>query len=110
MSGPLDDPRRRSRSASALYGASEPLPPGLERKRRALATALGRPVYVRGIRVRDPDFRGRLRVEPHRVIIEYQVAQSGFFWHAPIIEDLLDRAAAGHSSAEVRESGDAPGE
>ncbi len=78
------------------------LPPTVERKRKSLARALGRPVHIRGLRTPDPDFRGRLRVEPSRVIIEYQVAQPGFFWHLPIIEELLDRAAAGQPEAELR--------
>jgi uncharacterized protein (DUF2126 family) len=86
----------------------EPLPPQLEDKRRALARALGRPVVIRGIRTPDPDFRGRLRVEPHRVLIEYQVAQAGYFWHLPIIEELLARAADGESQAELREAGGEP--
>jgi hypothetical protein len=67
---------------------------------------LKRPVLVRGIRVPDPGFRGRLQVEPSRVLIEYQVAQSGYFWHIPIIEELLDRAAAGRLTAELREASD----
>jgi hypothetical protein len=81
----------------------EQLPPELEEKRRDLARALGRPVYVRGIRTPDPGLRGRLRVERHRVLIEYQVAEKGYFWHIPIIEELLSRAAAGQPTAELRE-------
>ncbi len=81
----------------------EPLPPRLETKRRALARKLGRPVYVRGLRTPDPAFRGRLRVEAARVTIEYQVAEAGYFWHIPIIEGLLDRAAAGEQDVELRD-------
>ncbi len=88
---------------SASHKGVEPLPPDLEDKRRALARALGRPVVIRGIRTPDPEFRGRLRVEPGRVVIEYQVAQHGYFWHVPIIEELLARAAAGESGVELRE-------
>jgi len=79
----------------------EPLPPLLEEKRRSLGRALGRPVQVRGIRTPDRGFRGRLRVEPGRVLIEYQVAEQGYFWHIPIIEELLDRAAAGEAAVEL---------
>jgi hypothetical protein len=50
----------------------------------------------------DPCFRGRLTVEPARVLIEHQSAQAGYFWHIPIIEELLDRAAAGELAAEIR--------
>jgi hypothetical protein len=82
----------------------EALPARIEEKRRSLERALGRPVYIRGIRTPDPDFRGRLRVEPSRVLIEYQLAEHGFFWHIPIIEELLSRAAAGQPSAELRDA------
>jgi hypothetical protein len=81
----------------------EPLPASLEEKRRALARSLGRPVQVRGIRTPEIGFRGRLRVEPHRAVIEYQMAQAGYFWHVPVIEELLDRAAAGEREAELWE-------
>ena len=86
----------------------EPLPPELERKRRALSRSLGRPVTIRGIRTQDAAFRGRLRVEPARVVIEYQVAQQGYFWHIPIIEELLSRAARGETRAELSSPGDDP--
>jgi len=81
----------------------EPLPPRLEQKRKALSRALDRPVHIRGIRTPEPDFRGRLRVERDRVLIEYQIAESGYFWHIPIIEELLARAAAGRPGAELRD-------
>lgn len=80
----------------------ERLPDELEEKREALARALGRAVSVRGIRTPDRELRGRLRVEPGRVVIEYQVAEAGYFWHIPIIEELLSRAAAGETAVELR--------
>lgn len=80
----------------------EPLPPLLEENRQALARALGRPVRVKGITTPDRELRGRLRVEPERVVIEYQIAEQGFFWHVPIIEELLARAAAGETAVELR--------
>jgi hypothetical protein len=95
---------RRTRNLSHM----EPLPPTIERKRRSLARALGRPVYIRGVRTPDSTFRGRLSVEPGRVIVEYQVSQAGYFWHIPIIEELLDRAAAGQPTAELRASAGPP--
>jgi len=36
-------------------------------------------------------------------VIEYQVAEQGYFWHVSIIEELLSRAAAGHAAFELRE-------
>jgi hypothetical protein len=83
----------------------EPLPPELEQKRRALALKLGRPVFVRGLRTPDPAFRGRLRVEPGRVVIEYHTPQTGYFWHIPLIEKLLEQALQGAERVELREEG-----
>lgn len=80
----------------------EPLPAPLERKRQALARALGKPVSVRGVTTPDRGFRGRLRVQQDRVVIEYQIAEQGYFWHIPIIEELLDLAAGGRTAAELR--------
>ena len=80
----------------------ESLPPPLERKRQAVAEGLRRPVYVRGVRTPDRGLRGRMWVEPGRVAIEYQVAEAGCFWHVSVIEELLDRAAAGEQKAELR--------
>jgi hypothetical protein len=88
----------------------EPLPPKLERRRRDLERALGRPVHVRSMRTPEAELRGRLRVERDRVVIEYQIAEQGYFWHIPIIEELLSRAAAGHSTYELREPSPDPGE
>jgi hypothetical protein len=81
----------------------EPLPPPVEAKRRAVSQLLGRPVVVRGIRSPDAGLRGRLTVEPGRILIEHQASQAGYFWHIPIIEELLDRAAAGELAAEIRD-------
>ena len=78
------------------------LPRPLERQRRALSRALDRPVRVRAVRTPDPELRGRLRVDPDRVIIEYQVSQEGYFWYVPIVEELLRRAAAGEREVELR--------
>jgi hypothetical protein len=81
----------------------ETLPEPVERRRREVETALGRTVVVRGIQTPDPEFRGRLRVEPGRVVIEYQIAEHGYFWHVPIIERLLLLALEGETSVELRE-------
>lgn len=86
----------------------ERLPPALEERRRSLAQLLDRPVYVRGVRTPDPAFRGRLRVGPRRVLIECQVSEQGYFWHIPIIEELLDRAAAGEQQVELRDPSSGP--
>jgi len=38
-------------------------------------------------------------------VVEYQVAAAGYFWHVPIIEEILDRLAAGESNIHL-EQGD----
>jgi len=81
----------------------EPLPEPLDEKRRQVQAALRRTVVVRGIQTPDAAFRGRLRVEPGRVVIEYQVSEHGYFWHVPTIERLLSLALGGETSAELRE-------
>ena len=81
--------------------AMEALPKALEEKRRAVEAELRRPVIVRGIQTPDRDFRGRLRVEPGRVLIEYQIPEHGYFWHIPIITRLLSRALEGETSREL---------
>ena len=58
----------------------------------------------------DRELRGRLLVEPDRVLIEYQVAEHGYFWHVPIIEELMNRAARGELRVELREPDDADAE
>jgi hypothetical protein len=71
--------------------------------RLELERRLGRPVIVREVRTGDPAFRGRLRRRAGAVILEYQVAQSGFFWHADTVQELLRRAAAGEVAVELRQ-------
>jgi hypothetical protein len=83
--------------------AVENLPPKLQRKREEVERALGKRVLVRGIRTPDEGLRGRLRSARGRMLIEYQVAEEGYFWHIPVIEELLNRAAAGEIAVELRE-------
>ena len=71
------------------------LPPLLEQKRKAVQEKLGLPVVVRGLRTPDASWKGRLYRRRGRIIIEYQVSQVGFFWHAPIVDQLLKAAAEG---------------
>ena len=81
------------------------LPPALEPKRRRAEQALGMPVLVRGVRTRHRSFRGRAVRRQGCVVVEYQVAAAGYFWHVPIIEEILDRLAAGESNIHL-EQGD----
>jgi len=80
------------------------LPPALEHKRRRAERALGVPVRIRGVRTRHPSFRGRAVRRPGCVIVEYQVAAAGYFWHVPIIEEILDRLAAGETDIHLEQA------
>ncbi len=79
------------------------LPGPVEAKRRQVEAALGRPVIIREVKREDSAFRGRLRVFADRVVIEYQVAQPGYFWEIATIEQLLLLALAGKTDMTLRE-------
>jgi len=80
------------------------LPPALESKRKRAERALGMPVRVRGVRTRHKSFRGRTVRRQGYMIVEYQVAASGYFWHVPIIEEILDRLAAGETRIHLEDA------
>jgi len=86
--------------AGVIAGLPEPL----EEKRRQVEFVLGRPVVIKQVKREDPDFRGRLRVSEGRLVIEYQVAQPGYFWEVETIERLLLLALAGKTNFTLRES------
>jgi hypothetical protein len=66
------------------------------RKRIAqLERLLGKRVVIRGARLRNPLFRGRIIQRPGRIIIEYRDDTAGYFWHYRIIEELLDHLEQG---------------
>lgn len=68
----------------------------LEEKRRRLERRLGAHIEVRGVKVlKNPKFRGRLRVRGSHVIVEYQEEQPGFFWYADTVNLLLNMLAWG---------------
>ncbi|UCH35366.1 MAG: hypothetical protein JSV65_03170 [Armatimonadota bacterium] len=90
-----------------LQVTPDDLPPALEPKRRRAEKALGMPVRVRGVRTRHKSFRGRTVLRQGCVIVEYQVAAAGYFWHVPIIEEILDRLAAGETEIHL-ERGEPP--
>ena len=83
----------------------EPLPPRLGDLHRRAEQAAGQPIRIRGVRTDRPGFRGRLSPHPGYLLLEYQVAQAGYFWHLPIIEELLARAAAGCREALIEGAG-----
>ena len=83
----------------------EPLPPRLRDLHRRAEQAAGQPIRIRGVRTDRPGFRGRLSPHPGYLLLEYQVAQAGYFWHLPTIEALLARAAEGCRQAVIEEAG-----
>lgn len=80
---------------------TDDLPPALEPQRRQAERALGMPVRVRGVRTRERSFRGRAVFRRGYVLIEYQVEQAGYFWHIPIIAEILERLAAGEREVDL---------
>ncbi len=91
------------RSKNVQTRPIEPLPARLEKKRRQLQDVIGRPVIIRQVRTQDPHFRGRLRTAEDRLVVEYQVAQAGYFWDVDLIERLLLLALAGQTDSVLRE-------
>ena len=77
--------------------------PGLQQAIRLAESRAGVPIVIRGVRTPDPAFRGRVTKKAGYLLLEYQVSQAGFFWHIPIIEELLRRIQAGETAAEIRE-------
>lgn len=62
------------------------------------------PIVIRGIRTPDRGLRGRVTPRAGYLLLEYQVAIAGYFWHVPIIEELLDRIERGEREIVLRET------
>jgi len=75
----------------------------IETKRRAVEAQIGKRIVIRGIRTLDPALRGRVTERQGYVLLEYQVAQPGYFWEVPVVEALLDRIAAGERELIINE-------
>jgi hypothetical protein len=73
-------------------------------RRTEVERAIGMPIVIRGIRTPDRSLRGRVTRRPGYLLLEYQVAMAGYFWHVPIIEELLARIERGEREIELRES------
>jgi len=96
-------PRRPDPHATPKQPGRGLLPPALRPVLRRAERAAGQPVVLRQVRTLDAAFRGRVRQKPGYLLVEYQTAQSGYFWDIPIIEELLRRIAAGDTTAVLRE-------
>jgi hypothetical protein len=83
---------------------TDDLPPSLEPQRLRAERALGMPVRVRGVRTRHQSFRGRALRRQGYILVQYQVAQAGYFWHIPIIEEILARLAAGETEVHLEQA------
>ena len=75
----------------------------LDARRVEVERAIGMPIVVRGIRTPDASLRGRVTPRAGYLLLEYQVAAAGYFWHVPIIEELLDRIERGEREIVLRE-------
>ncbi len=77
--------------------------PGLRPALRLAEAKAGVPIVIRGVRLSDPAFRGRVTRKAGFLLLEYQVSQAGYFWHIPIIEELLRRIQSGETEPQIRE-------
>jgi hypothetical protein len=76
----------------------------LDARRAEVERAIGMPIVIRGIRTPDAGLRGRVTARPGYLLLEFQVAAAGYFWHVPIIEELLTRIERGEREIVLRES------
>jgi hypothetical protein len=76
----------------------------LDVRRAEVERRIGMPIAIRGIRVSDAGLRGRVTPRAGYLLLEYQVEMAGYFWHAPIIEELLSRIDRGERRIVLRES------
>ena len=76
----------------------------LDLRRAEVERAVGMPILIRGIRTPDATLRGRVTLRGGYLLLEYQVAAAGYFWHVPIIEELLSRIERGERAIVLRET------
>jgi len=79
------------------------VPPGLRGRLRRAERLAGQPIVLRQVRATNPAFKGRVTRKSGYLLLEYQTAQSGYFWDIPIIEELLRRIEVGETNALLRE-------
>ena len=75
----------------------------LEDRIREVEARTGKPIVVRGVRSDEPDFRGRLIARKGYYVVEYRDNVPGYFWHVPIIEELLRLIEQGQGSITLLE-------
>ncbi len=69
----------------------------------SLEQACGKRIVLRGVRVPNPRFRGRIVERPGGIVVEYHDDTAGYFWHYGIIEELLGHLARGRSNVVLYE-------
>ncbi len=77
----------------------------LEQRIRQVEAETGKRIIVRGVRSDEADFRGRLIVHKGYCVLEYRDDEPGYFWHVPIIEELLRLVQEGRGSVTLLEGG-----
>ncbi|MFQ6132585.1 MAG: hypothetical protein ACE5R4_11155 [Armatimonadota bacterium] len=80
-----------------------PAEPRLGERVRAVERATGKRIVLRNVRTCDPSFRGRIAHRPGYVVLEYRDDQPGYFWHVPIVEELLRLVELGAGSVTLYE-------
>lgn len=67
----------------------------VEERVRRLEQATGKRVVLRGVKVPERAFRGRVSLQAGLIVLEYRDETAGYFWHYSILEELLGYAEAG---------------
>jgi len=75
----------------------------LDDRRSQVERAIGMPIVLRAIRTPDRTLRGQVTPRAGYLLLEYQVAIAGYFWHVPIIKELLDRIERGEREIVLRQ-------
>lgn len=80
-----------------------PAEPHLRERVLTAERATGKRIVLRNVRTADPSFRGRIVRRPGYVVLEYRDDQPGYFWHVPIVEELLRLVELGAGSVTLYE-------
>lgn len=75
----------------------------INRRVADLERITGKPIIIRGTRLRNPLFRGRIVERSGCIIVEYRDDVAGYFWHYEIIEELLSRLEEGRRNVVLYE-------
>ncbi len=83
---------------------------GVAARVRALQKRTGQRILLRPVHDPRPGWRGQLTTRALWVTIEYQDPEPGYFWHEPLIHELLDQWEAGRRQVTLWAEGAEPPE